>query len=135
MDLNIITLNINHTYNLCGLLDKLKSGDVDICFLQETGHSCEELNNLISRYNYKGFTSCEGDKPGVGIVYKSSLEITEIHAWQPGRILYVKLPELDFVNVYAPSGNTKAHERNIFFGETLFRNLQSKNRLPMLIVS
>ena len=133
MDLNIITLNINHTYNLCGLLDKLKSGDVDICFLQETGHSCEELNNLISRYDYKGFTSREGEKPGVGIVYKSSLEITEIHAWQPGRILYVKLPELDFINVYAPSGNTKAHERNIFFGETLFRNLQSKNRLPILI--
>ena len=133
MDFQVITANINHTFNLCGLVDMIKTIGPELVFVQEAGHSSDELTSLVSHLNYSGFTSLDGDQPGVGVIYKNSLEILEIHAWQPGRILYVKLSDVSFVNVYAPSGQTKKHERNIFYSETLLRNLSVKSCLPILL--
>lgn len=133
MGINIISHNIAHTYNLCGLLDIMRMDDTDIVFIQETSHTTNELTNLVQRIGYSAFTSLDGDKPGVGLIYKTSIQVDEIHVWQPGRLLFVRIGAISYVNVYAYSGNNNKHERNIMFSETLFRNLSTKSLLPVLV--
>ena len=101
MGINIISHNIAHTYNLCGLLDIMRMDDTDIVFIQETSHTTNELTNLVQRIGYSAFTSLDGDKPGVGLIYKTSIQVDEIHVWQPGRLLFVRIGAISYVNVYA----------------------------------
>ena len=133
MGLNIISHNIAHTYNIWGLLDIIKMNNADIVFIQETCHTTDELKNIVKNIGYSAFTSLDGEKPGVGVIYKSSLLVHEIHTWQPGRILFVRIGSISYVNIYAPSGNNCRHERNILFTETLLRNLSVKSLLPVLV--
>lgn len=133
MGIKIISHNIAHTYNLCGLLDIMRINDTDLVFIQETNHTTNELTNLVQRFGYSAFTSLDGDKPGVGFIYKTSIQVDEIHVWQPGRLLFVRIGNISFVNVYANSGNLYKHQRNIMFTETLFRNLSTKSLLPVLL--
>ena len=134
MGFQFLSLNINHTFNLCGLIDLLRTENPELVFLQETSHTSEELSNLVGHLGYSGYTSMQDQgQPGVGVIYKDTVTILEFHVWQPGRLLFVRLENISFVNIYAPSGANKKHERNIMFSETLFRNLSVKSLLPVIV--
>ena len=90
MDLKILSLNICHTLNTSGIIELLKSEKPDILFLQEVPHTSEELNFAVKKLEYNAYISLnDGEKPGVGIIFRNYLEISEIHALQPGRLLKV----------------------------------------------
>lgn len=64
---------------------------------------------------------------GTGFLSKASLDFTVLSAEASGRIGPVSI-----VNVYAPSGNTYARERKLFFRNELVRYLSGLKRLVML---
>ena len=58
----------------------------------------------------------------------------EIHSLAPGRMLLLTLDGgLQFINVYAPSGNQYREQRRMFFIEALLRNLSHRDSLPILL--
>ena len=132
--LKVISLNVCHSINLVGLVDILKNEKPTLCLLQEIPHTSSQLCNIVKNIGYLGYTSLmDDDKPGVGIIYKSDLVIENIYPLEPGRILSFKFNDLLFYNIYAPSGSNKKPERRIFFGETIFRNIQHRDFLPILV--
>ena len=85
MDLKILSLNICHTLNTSGIIDLLKTEKLDMLFMQEVPHTSEELNFAVKKLEYNAYISLnDGEKPGVGIIFRNYLEISEIHALQPG---------------------------------------------------
>lgn len=131
----LCTFNVNHSRLLSGIVDFLISENPDIVAIQEVPQGTEELNALISRYGYGGFSSLGvNEQPGVGYIYRTSLQVREIHPLVPGRMLLLTLDGgLQFINVYAPSGNQYREQRRMFFGETLLRNLSHRDNLPILL--
>ena len=53
----LCTFNVNHSRLLSGIVDFLFSENLDIVAIQEVNKGNEELNALISRYGYSGFSS------------------------------------------------------------------------------
>ena len=133
--MKIISFNVNHSHTLSGLLHHLSTASPDICFLQEVVQNTQELCTLVHRYQYKGVSSLgPHDKPGVGVLYKSTLPVQEILPLDPGQLLLVKLEsKINFLNIYAPSGSGKRNARRDFFGGTILRNLSLRCNLPILI--
>ena len=84
--------------------------------------------------DYCAYTSLiDGERPGVGVIFKNCLEISDIYALHPGRLLKVKMGQLNFINIYAPAGSGQKNARRTLFNETLVRNLAPMNNLPILI--
>lgn len=133
--MKIISFNVNHSHSLSGLLHHISVSNPDLCFLQEVVQNTQELCTLVQRFQYTGFSSLgPQDKPGVGVLYKSALPVQEILPLDPGQLLLVKLEtKINFLNIYAPSGNSKRNARRDFFGGTILRNLSLRSNLPILI--
>lgn len=134
---SIISLNINHTTQMSGVIDILKTDSPTILFLQECPLDSTQLSLYVNRLGYKAYSSLIIDGPvpcpGVAIIYLDSICCNEILPLYPGRLLYVEINDWCFINVYAPSGNNKKIERDKLFGETLVRNLEFRNLQPILI--
>jgi exonuclease III len=130
----LISLNINHTSNLGGLINIIKSQNPDIFLLQEIPLLSNELSSLVARYGYFANTSLgEGSRPGVGVIYRMGLGVQEVLPLHPGRLQLIKLSSgLNILNIYAPSGNCGREDRRRFFSETVLRNLQLRRNLPVL---
>ena len=95
MDLKIQSINICHTLNTSGIIDLLKTEKPDMLFLQEVPHTSEELNCAMKSIDYYAYTSLiDGERPGVGVIFKNCLEISDIYALHPGRLLKVKMGHL-----------------------------------------
>ena len=136
MIFKVITQNICHTLNPSGIIDILRSKEPDILFLQEVPHTSSELCDIVSHAShvpYFAHTSlADGNKPGVGVIHKQSLHVSDVHALEPGRILEVKVANQVFINIYAPAGSAQKSERRQLFNETLLRNLQHRHVPPVI---
>ena len=135
MVFKLLTLNVNKSVILAGILDILKTEQPDLVCLQEVPQGTEELSLLVRRFGYLAVASLkENLQPGVAIIYKVNLPVVEIQELSPGCLQIVKLESgLDIINIYAPSGNCNRDQRRTFFGDTLLRNLQLKKSVPILI--
>ena len=66
----LCTFNVNNSRLLSGIVDFLISENPDIVAIQEVPQRTEELNALVSRYGYSGFSSLAvNEQPGVGYIY------------------------------------------------------------------
>ena len=130
----VTTFNINHTQNFSGVLNLLKSEKPDLLFLQECGLETEQLDLIVRRLGYKGYSSLiDFTLPGVAVVYLETLPVSEILPLFPGRLLFVKINDWAFINIYAQSGNNNKQARHVLFNETIVRNLQLRTLIPVLI--
>ena len=133
----MISLNVNHSQNLGGVLNYIVNSQPCVICLQEVGQDTEELSGLVSRFGYLAASSLSMDlRPGVAILYKSTLPVEEVRVLEPGRIQLLQLigdgfPQI--LNLYAPTGNNFRDARRTFYGETILRNLRLRGNLPILI--
>ena len=133
----MISLNVNHSQNLGGVLNYIVNSQPCVICLQEVGQDTEELSGLVSRFGYLAASSLSMDlRPGVAILYKSTLPVQEVRVLEPGRIQLLQLigdgfPQI--LNLYAPTGNNFRDARRTFYGETILRNLRLRGNLPILI--
>ena len=130
----VTTFNINHTQNFSGVLDLLTSKKPDLLFLQECGLDTEQLELIVRRLGYKGYSSLINfTLPGVAVIYLETLPVSEILPLSPGRLLFVKIEDWAFINIYAPSGNGNKQARHQMFNQDIVRNLQLRTLIPVLI--
>ena len=140
MDLKIISFNVNcldAAVSRAGLTDFLQFHSPDIVALQEVNIGTAELEIFVTRVGYRAFANVdltEANSRGTAFLWKSDLDVHELTIVQENRLMYLKVGNTSFVNVYAPSGRAKRRERQVFFGETLERLVRSfEHSLPVIM--
>ena len=123
--INFFSLNVGMSNTLAGLSAIIKAENLDIIFLQEVRLTSEQLEHLL-----RGFKAAvnvdpsQPSKPGTAIVWRETLPVIDVCPLVLCRAQMATLGPYKLVNVYAPSGSDKKHERNVFFGQEIFTSLQ-----------
>ena len=121
--------------SLGGLLHFLQQERPHVVGLQEVHLNCDELSDIVGRYNYNAFVSKSVDnRPGIAFLCAKSLTVNDHHILEPGRMSSLCVEDdIVIINLYAPSGSQGRAERRNFFAETLFRNVSTFNFRPIII--
>lgn len=124
---NFATLNVNGINNVITqqLLRRfIKDFDIDVLFLQEVNNGNLDF---ISPYEYR---SNPGPmNRGTAMVYRQTVEMTQILESQDGRSQSAKLGDARIINIYGPSGTQNRTEREQFFQSGITEHLQSSGGL------
>jgi exonuclease III len=112
--IKIMTLNINGVSNTrMRMLDEFThKQDVDIAPLQEVTH-----DNFDTVRGYNAILNIGMEKRGTAILAKWEHTLREIKRLPSGRSIAATLLDVWIINVYAPSGAEKRHDREIFFNQ------------------
>ena len=124
--IRFLSLNIGMKSNLAGLPILLGTHRIDIAFLQEVKMSDDEMNSKLDKFGYKSkvnFNLEDTAKPGTALVWRSTLPVTDVSSLVSCRGQIAFLGDLALLNIYAPSGSDKKHERGSFFSKTIFQAL------------
>src|ERR1700712_3837898 len=100
--LRLCTLNINGLKNKATedqLKHFIKTNHIDIICLQEVNLECI---NFI--YGYDAIVNCGDQERGTAIIYRQSLEPTDVIMSLDGRLTPATFNKKKIVNIYAPSG-------------------------------
>ena len=120
----VCSLNTRRFENFDKVLDIKRFCEVenpDIICLQEI--SVETALKVFYR-DYNVIINCDQNKIGIATIVKKEHEIHDVIISSDGRIIAVKLSNLQVWNIYAPSGSENKKQRNIFFRENV-SNLMS----------
>ena len=112
---------------LAGLSTLIVSHKLDVIFLQEVRLSSEQLELLLGGLGFKAAVNIDHEcptSPGTALVWRTSLPVTDVCTLLSCRAQVARLGHYMLLNLYAPSGSDKKHERNRFFGQDIFRSLQ-----------
>ena len=133
--IRFLTMNTGMRSDLAGLLAIICDHKPDVVFLQEIRLSDEELDCKLMKIGYKGkVNKAEDDsKPGIAIVWRQTLQITEVLNIVEGRAQLAILGDYCLMNLYAPSGSNLRYERNLFFGQDIFGALNLYPRASWVI--
>lgn len=131
----IISLNVNHTGTLGGLVNIIKNKKPTIVCLQEVSQDTQELNKIVSRLGYTGISNLGVDRrPGVAILHLITLPVIEIRNLDQGRLqILLTQGGHKIMNLYAPSGNSKKEERRQFFNGPVLRNIRLSEIIPIIV--
>ena len=132
--INFFSLNVGMNSSLAGLSTLTVANSLDIIFLQEVCLSSEQIELLLR--GYKAVVNIDEEnpsKPGTAIVWKESIPLTNISSLIVCRVQMATLGKYRLLNIYAPSGSNKKHERNVFFGQDVFTAL-SLNHNPSWVM-
>ena len=130
------TISANIAMSLLAIPDILKRDKPDLLFLQEINVSSESVNDIVNRLGYSA--ECNVDQlhptlPGTAILWKTSLNIGQVHQLIERRAQSVKCAGETFLNVYAPSGSGNRRERWEFFNELFTHIIQTGgDKLPVM---
>ena len=122
--IRFLSLNVGMKSDLAGLITLIQVHKLDIILLQEVRISHEQLNQQIRNHGFTGNVSVDTEdpmKPGVAIVWRSVLPVSEIVTLVSCRAQLAFLGSIAVVNTYAPSGSDRKFERGSFFARDLFR--------------
>ena len=135
-NIKLMTYNVHGSYNLANLYLILEVYRPDIIFLQEVKISSEQLESFGRRLGYTGATNIDEldhNKPGTGIMWHSSLPVTQVIALYPCRVQVAMLGVYPIINVYVPAGSHRAAERRHFFTEQLFGLMAGQDDILPLV--
>ena len=124
--IRFLTLNIGMKNNLAGLPSILVTNRIDVAFLQEVKMSDDEMSSKLEKLGYQSkvnFNLEEPTKPGTAMVWRSNLPVRDVSSLVTCRVMIAFLGDIALLNVYAPSGSDKKHERAVFFSQTIFQTL------------
>ena len=134
--IKIMSYNVHgslHLGNLSLFLGVFKPG---VVFLQEVKITSEQLSAFGRRLGYSGAANIDDldrCKPGTGMLWHSSLPVSQVVPLYPCRIQVAMLGAYPLVNVYVPAGSHRAQERRHFFTEQLFGLLAGQDDiLPIM---
>ena len=97
---------------------------MDIIFLQEVRISSEQIEQQLR--GFKASVNMDENqplKPGIAIVWREALPVADVSPLTLCRLQVATLGPYKLMNIYAPSGSDKKHERNVFFGQDIFEAL------------
>ena len=109
---------------LAGLTTIITTQKLDIIFLQEVRLSNEQLDLLVGRLGFQTSVNIDIEnpsRPGTAIIWKKTLPVRDVFILVSCRAQIAVLGSYMLLNVYAPSGSDKKHERAVFFGQDLFQ--------------
>jgi exonuclease III len=109
----IATLNINGiaaTTRIQMLEDFLHTHDIDIACLQEMTNTA-----INTKRNYTSHMNIGSDDRGTAIPTKDCYQLTDIRRIPTGRGMSAHFNGVKILNVYAPSGSEKRHDREDFY--------------------
>ena len=130
------TVSANIAMSMLSIPDILKRDKPDLLFLQEINISSISVNDIVNRLGYSA--ECNTDTlhptlPGTAILWKTSLNIGQVHQLIERRAQSVKCAGETFLNVYAPSGSGNRRERWEFFNELFTHIIQNGgDKLPVM---
>ena len=109
---------------LAGLTTIIITQKLDIIFLQEVRLTSEQLDLLVGRLGFQSSVNIDIDnpsRPGTAIIWKKSLPVRDVFILVSCRAQLAVLGPYMLLNVYAPSGSDKKHERSVFYGQDIFQ--------------
>ena len=110
--------------SLAGTSTLIEVEKIDIIFLQEVRLTSEQIE-----FNLKGFKAVvnidedDPSRPGVAIAWQEFLPVTNVINLVSCRLQIAKLGPVNVMNLYAPSGSARKHDRYIFFSKDVFQTL------------
>ena len=133
--IRFLSLNVGMRSDLAGLRSMIKSHKPDVIFLQEVKFSSEEISSSLNNIGFKCKVNNADDdlKPGTALLWRNALPITEVFNVVTGRAQLAVMGDYVLLNVYAPSGSNLRHERELFFGQDIFRALALYPRTKCLL--
>ena len=125
--INFLSLNVGMSASLAGLVTLISAHQLDIIFLQEVRLTKEQLDILLGSIGFVASVNIDPSqptKPGTALVWKKNLQVKDVFSVVLCRAQVAVLGPYMLLNVYAPSGSEKRHERAEFFGQDIFRALR-----------
>ena len=136
VQVNFLSLNVGMSSSLAGLVTLVSAQQLDIIFLQEVRLTKEQLDILVVNLGFETSVNIDPEqptKPGTALVWKKSLPVRDVFSVVLCRAQVAVLGPYMLLNVYAPSGSEKRHERAEFFGQDIFRALRLSPNAPWVI--
>ena len=121
--INIITLNVGLSSTFAGICTLATINNVDIILLQEVRGCSDELNSIMGKLGFECEVNVNKEnpsKPGTAIAWRRTLLIKEVFTLLDCRLQVALLGKVAIINLYAPSGTDKKHQRELFFSRDVF---------------
>ena len=121
--INIITLNVGLSSTFAGICTLATINNADIILLQEVRGCSDELNSIMGKLGFECEVNVNKDnpsKPGTAIAWRRTLLIKEVFTLLDCRLQVALLGKVAIINLYAPSGTDKKHQRELFFSKDVF---------------
>ena len=119
---NILSLNVGMNAGLAGLTTLLSVFPADLILLQEVRISNDQINSLLCGLGFSAEVNIDNESPsspGTAFAWRNSMSQVEVFNIVKCRCQMIKIGCTIVVNVYAPSGSAKRHERSMFFGQDI----------------
>ena len=120
-----ITLNVGRNKSLPGLRKFLDNKRVDVCFLQESTFSLDELKSFTLGWGFDCAVNYNG-KFGLALLWRSYLPVVGVTNIVEGRAMVASFGDYTLLNIYAPAGSNNKGDREAFFGREIFRFFRSR---------
>ena len=123
--INFLSLNVGMSASLAGLPVIIQAEQLDIIFLQEVRVTSEQIEHLLRGFRaVVNIDESQPSKPGTAIVWRETIPISDVCPIVPCRLQVASLGSYKLLNIYAPSGSDRRHDRAVFFGQDVFQALQ-----------
>ena len=123
--INFFSLNVGMSASLAGLPVIIQAEQLDIIFLQEVRVTSEQIEHLLRGFRaVVNIDESQPSKPGTAIVWRETIPISDVCPIVPCRLQVASLGSYKLLNIYAPSGSDRRHDRAVFFGQDVFQALQ-----------
>jgi len=109
----VVTINICGVYSgtkLAMLKAFINRNSYDVVLLQEVS---------FSFYGYQEIINLNPQKRGMAILCKDGLPLKNVELLPDGRGIALKMADVLFVNIYAPSGSQHKRDRDDFFAKNI----------------
>lgn len=117
----LASVNINGIKSIIkqsSLCDFIRKYDLDLIFLQEIN-----TDTFSVPLGYDFISNVGPNERGTAIIFRIGYEIKNIMCEADGKILSATINNINFVNIYAPSGSQSYHERNNFYQNQITKHL------------
>ena len=122
--LNFLTLNVGTSSSLAGAATLIEVEKIDIVFLQEVRLSSEQIE--LSLRGFKTVANIDDEdpsRPGIALAWRHFLPVSNVVNLVSCRLQIATLGSIKLMNLYAPSGSAKKHDRYLFFSNHVFQTL------------
>ena len=129
--INLLSLNVGTSSSLAGVATLVEVHKIDVLFLQEVRSSSVQIESLLKGFKaVVNFDEEDSSRPGVALAWRHNLPVSNVTNLVPCRLQIANLGSIKIMNLYAPSGSSKKHERYIFYSKEVFSTLNLDKDSP-----
>ena len=132
--LKFLSLNIGMSSSLAGLSAIVDFEDIDVVFLQEICLTSDQIEQFLRGYRAVSNIDQENiNTPGIALAWRQEIPVENVSNLAPCRLQSATIGSYFLINLYAPSGSNKKHERSQFFSQQLFQALNLAPRASWIL--